>query len=62
MKKVMIVRTNMPSRQDVIQMASVGLAAGKLSNRDAQAVERLANANRVLPADLLHRVREGTKK
>ena len=52
----------MPSRQDVIQMASVGLAAGKLSNRDAQAVERLANANRVLPADLLHRVREATKK
>ena len=60
MKKVMIVRVK-PTRQDATQMASQGIANGKLSSRDAQDVERRVQGNRVLPADLLHRLKESAK-
>lgn len=60
MKKVMIVRTQ-PSAKDAMQMASKGIAAGKLSSRDAQMVERHVQGNRVLPADVLHRLKESVK-
>lgn len=60
MKKIMIVRVQ-PTRQDAIQMASQGIANGKLSSRDAQDVERRVQGNRVLPADLLHRLKEAAK-
>ncbi|KLU21970.1 hypothetical protein EOS_33045 [Caballeronia mineralivorans PML1(12)] len=56
----MIVRVQ-PSAQDAMQMASKGIAAGKLSSHDAQTVERCINGKKVIPADVLHRVKQGAK-
>jgi hypothetical protein len=57
----MIVRVH-PSAQDAMQMASQGIANGKLSSRDAQLIERHVQGNRVLPADVLHRLNQSVKK
>ncbi|MFM0663335.1 hypothetical protein [Paraburkholderia sediminicola] len=56
----MIVRVQ-PTREDAIQMASQGLAAGKLSGKDAQAVERCVQGSGIIAADLLHRVKQSVK-
>jgi hypothetical protein len=56
----MIVRV-MPSAQDAMQMASKGIAAGKLSSRDAQMIERHVQGNRIIPADVLARLKESSK-
>jgi hypothetical protein len=45
-----------------MQMASQGIANGKLSSRDAQLIERHVQGNRVLPADVLHRLNQSVKK
>jgi hypothetical protein len=60
-RKVRMIVRVMPSAQDAMQMASQGIANGKLSSRDAQMVERHVQSNRVLPADVLHRLKESAK-
>jgi hypothetical protein len=56
----MIVRT-MPSRHEAIAMASRALAAGKINSRDAQTVERCVQGSGIIPADVLHRVKQGSR-
>ena len=56
----MIVRV-MPSHDQAIQMASQALANDNLPSRGAQTVERCVQGDGTIPADVLHRVKQGVK-
>ncbi|NPT44359.1 hypothetical protein GNZ12_24215 [Paraburkholderia sp. 1N] len=60
-KARLIVRV-MPSAQDAMTLASRAIQNGALSSSDAQALERCVNGNKVIPADLLYRVKKGASK